>query len=349
LLRLMIQSLKVAAIIVLTLAIIFISQRALFHYLNSASASSGEPVTFVVADSETVNSVASRLQQAGLIRSGTYFKLKMRLSNADSKLKAGRFTLREGMSVDQIITALTTSDNVQVVNIRFQEGWRTEQYAEQLVQAGLIQTTDQFTQAIQNGDWNFDFLASRPNTKSLDGFLFPDTYQFRADATPDDVINTMLQNFEQRVSTSDQAKAQDLGLNLFQVMTVASIVEREAVLPEERPIIASVYYNRMKQNMPLQADPTVQYAVGKSGDWWPQISPSDLTVQSPYNTYQSPGLPPGPICNPSLASIEAALSPAQTDYLYFVAKSDGSGAHVFAKTYDEQLQNIQKYGGGTNP
>jgi UPF0755 protein len=101
--------------------------------------------------------------------------------------------------------------------------------------------------------------------------------------------------------------------------------------------------------MPLQADPTVQYAIGTSGDWWPQITPNDLNVQSPYNTYRTPSLPPSPICNPSAASIDAALNPAQTDYLYFVAKGDGSGSHVFAKTYDEQLKNIQKYSGGTNP
>ena len=347
-LRLMIQSLKVAAIIVLTLAILFTAQRALFHYLDTASASDGQPVTFVVNDSESVSSVADRLQQEGLIRSGTYFKLKMRLSNADSKLKAGRFTLHKGMSVDQVIEALTTSEAVQTVTIRFQEGWRTEQYAEALVQAGLIQTTDQFMTAIKDGTWNYDFLASRPSETSLEGFLFPDTYQFRADASPEDIINTMLQNYGTRVPTAEQAKAQALGLNLYQVMTIASIVEREAAVPEERPIIASVYYNRIKQNMPLQADPTVQYAIGKSGDWWPEITPNDLNVQNPYNTYQSPGLPPGPICNPSLASIDAALNPAQTDYLYFVAKGDGSGQHLFAKTYEEQQQNIRKVK-GNNP
>jgi len=158
----------------------------------------------------------------------------------------------------------------------------------------------------------------------------------------------MLQDYGTRVPTAEQAKAQALGLNLYQVMTIASIVEREAAVPEERPIIASVYYNRIKQNMPLQADPTVQYAIGKGGDWWPEITPDDLNVQNPYNTYQSPGLPPGPICNPSLASIEAALNPAQTDYLYFVAKGDGSGQHLFAKTYEEQQQNIQKVS-GNNP
>jgi UPF0755 protein len=344
----MIQSLKVAAIIVLTVAILFVAQRALFHYLDVASASNGEPVTFVISENETPSSVADNLHSAGLIRSSTYFKLKMRLSNADSKLEAGRFTLHKGMSVDQIINALTSAEAVQTVTIRFQEGWRTEQYAEALVQAGLIQTPDQFTNAIQNGSWDNDFLASRPSNTTLEGFLFPDTYQFRADATPDDIINTMLQDFQTRVPAADQAKAQALGLNFYQVLTIASIVEREAAVPAERPIIASVYYNRIKQTMPLQADPTVQYAVGKSGDWWPQISPSDLDAQSPYNTYQSPGLPPGPICNPSLASIEAALNPATTDYLYFVAKGDGSGEHLFAKTYAEQQANIQKVS-GNNP
>ena len=173
LLRLMIQSLKVAAIIVLTLAILFTGQRALFHYLDAAGASDGQQVTFVVNDSESVSSVADRLEKEGLIRSGTYFKLKMRLSNADSKLKAGRFTLRKGMSVDQVIQALTTCEAVQTVTIRFQEGWRTEQYAEALVQAGFIQTTDQFMTAIKDGTWNYDFLASRPSETSLEGFLFP--------------------------------------------------------------------------------------------------------------------------------------------------------------------------------
>ena len=345
-LRLMIQALKVAAVVVLAVVVLFTAQRALTHYLDVASAQTNDqPITFTVQNNESVDSVSARLQQAGLIRSATYFKLKMRLGNSSSQLKAGQFTLHQGMSVDQIITALTTSQSVAVIEVRFQEGWRAEEYADKLVAVGLISTPDQFLNAMKSNQWNYDFLTSRTDDQTLEGYLFPDTYQFRADATPDDVINTMLQNFNTKVPPDLRAKAQALGLNFNQVMTIASIVEREAVVPAERPIIASVYYNRMKQNMPLQADPTVQYSAGKPGDWWPKVTQAALDNSSNYNTYHQPGLPPSPICNPSLASIEAALSPAKTDYLYFVAKNDGSGAHAFATTYQQQLDNIQKYGG----
>ncbi len=346
-LRLMIQALKVAAIAVLALAIVFISQRALSHYLSepTAAAGVGQEITFVVKDQETVDSVAQRLHQEGLIRSPTYFKIKMRLTNSDAKLKAGQFKLRKGMSVNQIIEALTggSSDTVNVVNVRFQEGWRTEQYAEKLVEVGLLQSTDQFMSAVKSGQWSEDFLASRPSGATLEGYLFPDTYQFRADATPEEIIDKLLQNFGERVPPEERAKAQALGLNFHQVLTIASIVEREAAVDSERPIIASVYYNRIKQGMPLEADPTVQYALGQPGNWWPELKPEDLQVTSPYNTYHQPGLPPGPICNPSLKSIDAALNPAKTDYLFFVAKNDGSGTHAFAKTLQEQNENIQKY------
>ena len=133
------------------------------------------------------------------------------------------------------------------------------------------------------------------------------------------------------------------GITFYQAMIVASIVEREAAIDSERPIIASVYYNRLRgiPPLPLQSDPTVQYAIGQDGNWWPELLPPDLPRASPYNTYLVNGLPPGPICNPSLKSIQAALSPAQTDYLYFVAKGDGT--HAFARTYEEHLENVQKY------
>src|SRR5690606_19775171 len=130
---------------------------------------------------------------------------------------------------------------------------------------------------------------------------FPDTYEFRADATPEDVIRTLLDTFGSRVSEEERAKAEELGFNFHQVMTIASIVEREAVVAEERPIIASVYYNRLRDGaMSLDADPTVQYGVGEPGAWWPVLTQEHLNRDGPYNTYRRPGLPPGPICNPSL-------------------------------------------------
>jgi UPF0755 protein len=334
------QLLKVLIILVLALVIIFFLQRTISHFLNGASAGN-QRVLFIVNKDETVDEVAKKLKDDNLIQSATYFKFKIRLTNADADLKAGRFTLHHGMTVDQIIHAITTSEDVETVKVRFQEGWRTEQYAERLQQLGLISSTDELMYAIKNGQWNYTFLNSRPSDATLEGFLFPDTYEFRAGGSTEDIINTLLQTFDQKVPANMRAKTNALGYNFYQVMTVASIVEREAVVPSERPVIASVYYNRVKAGMPLQADPTVQYALGHPGDWWPQITQDDLNTDDPYNTYLHPGLP-GPICNPSLASIQAALNPAQTDYLYFVAKGDGSGAHDFSKTYAEQQGNINK-------
>lgn len=344
-LRLMIQALKVAAISVLALSVLFISQRALTHYLDAAAAKApAAPVSFVVQSEESAGDVADRLKEAGLIRSETYFKLKMRLGNKDSQLRPGTFELHQGMTVDEIINALTTAETIAVVDVRFQEGWRLEQYADKLQEVGLISTPDQFITEAKSDSWTNDFLGSRPSGASLEGYIFPDTYQFRADATPDDIIATLLDTFDAKVPAEERAKAEALGLNFHQVMVIASIIEREAVVPSERPIIASVYYNRIRENMPLQADPTVQYALGHEGDWWPQVTdPNHEAVDSPYNTYTHPGLPPGPICNPSLASIQAALNPEQTDYLYFVAKNDGTGAHAFSETYDEHLENIERY------
>lgn len=332
------QLLKVLVIVVLALVIIFITQRTISHFLDGGS-SGDQTVIFTVNHNETVDEVAKNLEDQDLIQSATYFKLRIRLSNADANLKAGRFTLHQGMSVDQIIRALTTSENVEVVQVRFQEGWRTEEFADRLAQVGLISNADEFMKAIKDGQWNYNFLNSRPSNATLEGFLFPDTYEFRAGGSTEDIINTLLQTFDQKVPANLRAKADALGYNFYQVMAVASIVEREAVVAEERPIIASVYYNRLKEGMPLQADPTVQYAVGHPGDWWPEITQADIDKDIPYNTYRRPSLP-GPICNPSLASIEAALNPAQTDYLYFVAKGDGSGAHAFSKTYAEHQENI---------
>jgi UPF0755 protein len=343
LLRFMIQALKVTAVLVLAVVIVFTSQRVFSHYADQAAEGyEDEPMLFVVHPEETVDSVSNRLEEEGLIRSGTYFRLRMRVGSADAQLKAGQFELRPSMTVTEIIDRLTTSAAMGAATVRFQEGWRTEQYADALVEAGLIETPEEFLEVVQQGQWNYDFLATRPSGADLEGYLFPDTYEFRIDATPEDIINTMLENFDNRVTPEMRELADDLGYNFHNVITIASIIEREAVVAEEREIIASVFYNRLDENMPLQADPTVQYVVGGPGNWWPEITQADIDRMAPHNTYQRPGIPPWPIANPGLASIEAALNPAETDYLFFVATGDGSGAHRFAETYEEHQQNIQR-------
>jgi UPF0755 protein len=223
------------------------------------------------------------------------------------------------------------------------EGWRTEEIADEIDNVALAGGGAAFLDATRKIDpARYDFLQDRPADAMLEGYLFPDTYTVKSDTSAEDLVNRMLENFEQRFTPEMRQQAADQGLTVYQVLTMASIIEREAQQADERPIIASVYFNRINAGMPLQADPTVQYPLGKEGEWWPKLQPGQPDeVDSPYNTYQNSGWPPGPICNPSLASIQAALEPATTDFLYFVAKGDGT--HAFTADLAEHEQNIAIY------
>jgi UPF0755 protein len=187
---------------------------------------------------------------------------------------------------------------------------------------------------------NYAFLADRPEGASLEGYLFPDTYNFDPDSSADEIIESMLNNFDAKITQDMRDRAGEMGLSMYQVLTFASLVEREAAVSEERPIIADIYEKRYTEGWRLEADPTVQYALGTHEDWWPELTGEDLYDDSPYNTYQVDGLPPGPIANPGYASIRAVLFPSDSPYYYIYAKKDNSGYHLFATTSDEQQQNI---------
>ncbi|MEZ4522011.1 MAG: endolytic transglycosylase MltG [Thermomicrobiales bacterium] len=339
------QIIAISSIVLIAAAVVFVVQRILTDYLDSARDDAGQPVSFVIEPSESVDSIAERLNDEGLIRSTTYFRLRVQFSGQDNDIVAGTHPLNTGMTTSQIIDTITSQDNISVpeTTVTFLEGWRIEQYADTLVEAGLIETPAEFIDAANDPGWNdeFSFLHSRPSGAGLEGYLFPDTYRFRTDATPYDIIRTLLGTFDERVNAELRASAEGLGMTIHQAITLASIVEREAAVPSERPLIAAVYYNRFLIGMPLQADPTVQYALGTSSEWWPVIDGSDLQVSSAYNTYNGPGLPPGPICNPGLASLQAAFSPTETTFLYFVARGDGT--HVFAETPEEHQENVDRY------
>ena len=339
------QLVVILSVVALTIAIIYVTQRIIVHYLDSGTDEAGRSVFFVVESDESVDSIAERLKDDGLIRSPGYFRFRIRLDGSGDQIVAGRYRLDTAMSTSQIINTITSEDAAlaQEFSVQFIEGWRTEQYAATLADSEISIPIDDFITATEDPKWNdqFDFLHTRPSGVALEGYLFPDTYNVRVGATADDVIERMLTTFGERVTPTMIADADRLGMTLHQVITIASIIEREAAVPDERALIASVYYNRLDDGMPLQADPTVQYQLGTPDDWWPAITEADLQQNGSYNTYLNPSLPPGPICNPSLASIEAALHPAQTDYRFFVATGDGS--HAFANTFEEHEQNIERY------
>lgn len=301
------------------------------------------PQQFVVRPGESVSQIARNLQAAGLVRDAELFRLYVRYYDLDVKINAGIFALRPSMNIPQIAQALQRG-MAEEVQITIPEGRRLEEVAE-LLEQQLGISADEFTRLARRTNYNYPFLRGLPADASLEGFLFPDTYRLPVNPTALDVLLKMLDNYGQRAAPlMEQADLQ--GLTPYQALIIASIVEREAVLPQERPIIASVYLNRLKIGMALQADPTTQYALGYQPDqqtWWKRgLTLEDLRYADPagYNTYVNPALPPGPIASPGLSSIQAVLSPAQTEYLYFVANCNQDGGHQFSLTFEEHQSKL---------
>jgi UPF0755 protein len=328
--------------------------------LNLPASNDPQPVTFVVEPGETAAGVAARLEEEGLVVDGEVFRRFMTYNGIDVSLEAGTYSLRANMTMHEVAEALQHA-STDSVTITVPEGWRAEQIAWLLEQQGLMREDD-FLAYVRSAQYDYSWLADRPADASLEGFLFPDTYEFPAATTPSSVADLMLATFDARVAPEIEGRLAgrtlfdlELGaqrpMTVYDVIILASIVEREAVVPDERPVIASVYYNRLdpayveETALRLSADPTVQYAKGydpETGVWWNPMLPGEgQTVSSPYNTFIVQGLPPGPIANPGLASILAVLNPVQTDYLYFHAIGDGS--HIFASTLEEHLDNQEKY------
>lgn len=306
-------------------------------------------MTFVVNPGDPVTTIASRLARQGLIEDAELFRRVVQYWGADSYIQAGVYTLRPNMAMEDIMGELQHG-RLPSITVTVPEGWRSEEIAALLEEKGVT-SAEGFLQLVRQGRTDLAFLQDRPagGPTALEGFLFPDTYQFPEAATPERVVDIMLENWNLRVPEGVwRQAAKEQGMTLFEVVTLASIVEREAVVAAERPTIAGVFHKRLAEGMWLQSDPTVQYAKGydaATGKWWNPTTQEDWTdAVSPYNTYRQAGLPPGPICNPGLSAIKAVLQPEDTNYRYFYAKGDGS--HAFAVTYDEHLANIARHGGG---
>jgi UPF0755 protein len=328
--------------------------------LNQAVSDDPTPVRFVVESGETATEVAGRLEEVGLVVDGEVFRRFMTYHGLDVSLEAGTYSLRPNMTMHEIAEALQYG-GADTVIVTIPEGWRMEQTAWLVEEQGLMRGDD-FLAYARTVQRDYSWQAEWPPDASAEGFLFPDTYELAAESTPAELVDLMLATFDARAVPEIESRLAgrmifdlELGdyrsMTVYDVITLASIVEREAVVDEERPIIASVYYNRLdpayveETALRLSSDPTIQYVKGfdpETGSWWNPMLPGEgQTIESPYNTFQVQGLPPGPICSPGLASILAVLNPSDTDYLYFHAIGDGS--HVFASTLDEHLQNQEQY------
>lgn len=320
--------------------------------LNTSFSTDSRTFVFHIGQGENAASIAARLQASGFIHDAQLFGQLLHYNKIDIQLQAGTYQLRRNMTMREVGAALYRRYAGQST-ITVPAGWRMEQLAEHLDAAGLMDGR-QFLERARRGTGVEHFLlGDRPPGQSYEGYLFPGAYALPDNPAPDDLLGQMLNKMAGQLPANTFELARQQGLTFYEVLILASIIEREAVLAAERPLMASVYLNRLSPETStthLQADPTVQYALGyqaDAGQWWK--SPVRLeeygSVDSPYNTYLYPGLPPGPIASPGLDSIVAVLQPAETDYLFFVCRRPrcAGGEHVFAKTYAEHLQNVAIY------
>lgn len=323
-------------LIILLLVVIVVSASIFISTIKKPLKISGSEVVNV-EEGDSFYSIVSRLSNENKIKSPLLIKIYSKLTNLNLEVVPGNHTLEQSMSLKEIAEALKETSNANTVTITIPEGFTIDDIAVRVSENGIC-TKDEFLSAVKNYPLP-SYVKDDPDKRyNLEGFLFPDTYNFDAGVKPEYIIETMIKRFEEiwsKVSTGFNIKSEDIE----KVITVASIIEKEARVDKDRPLVASVIYNRLAQDMPLQIDATVIYA---HGYYIENVRNRHLAIESKYNTYLHDGLPVGPICNPGVASIEAALNPAKTDYLFYLLASDN--AHYFTNNYDDFLKKKQELG-----
>jgi UPF0755 protein len=299
----------------------------------------GQAIQIEVASGASTKEIAIQLAESGVISNPNMFRLQSRVAGADGQLRAGVYDLVSGMPNADIIERLRQGPPIAYTTVTIPEGFVIEQIAERFeVQAGI--PADEFTALANGGIEEFpdrEYLEY-VHEGSLEGYLFPKTYRIKEGSTAREVIEMMLDQFELEMESVDTTYAEQKGIFLHELVTVASMIEREARVPEERELISSVIYNRLADGMRLEIDATIEYVL--PGNRF-RLRNSDLEIDSPYNTYRNGGLPPGPISNPGLAALQAAAAPADTEYLYYVLTGT-DGSHTFATNVDDFLAAKQR-------
>jgi UPF0755 protein len=298
-----------------------------------------ESRSFVISRGETAGKIAQNLQDQGFIRSALAFTFVLYETGRETSLQSGTYTISPAFTPRELARVFEKAPSEQAV-LRIIEGWRLSEIAAAVHKAFPAITVEEFLKTAVVGQRQNTVLAGLGPETPLEGFLFPDTYFFKPTATATQLVDALLDQFELRVGQTLRQAAVNRKTTIYDMVKLASIVEREARDRKESATIAGVYTNRLEIGMKLDADPTVQYAVGE----WREPTLQDLGIDSPYNTYKVAGLPPTPICSPGQAALEGAAKPAKVPYFYFVAKNDGTGDHAFATTLQEHEANRVKYG-----
>jgi len=296
----------------------------------------GEDVFVELPAGTSVAAMADRLAAAGVVPDALTFRIAARLSGQERRLQAGEYRFTEAATTNEVLARLARGD-VFVMPITFREGLTIREMAAVFDASGLG-TADAFLTASRRVDLiqNVD-----PDADDLEGYLFPSTYTLARHTSADELVQAMVREFTAAFDADLRAEAVAAGMSVREVVTLASVVERETGAPQERPMVAGVFLNRLRIGMPLQTDPTVIYAMMRTGRWNGNITRADLQMDHPYNTYRNRGLPPGPIAAPGRASLEAVLRPADVPYLYFVSRNDGT--HVFSATLADHNRAVNEF------
>ena len=306
--------------------------------LNESAARQRQEI-FIIEPGQTGQGIANSLANRGFIPSAESFTDYLVYKGHDRLLQAGVYLIPTKITPTSLADSLV-DQNPEDVAFAFPAGWRVEEIAQLLPSSGLAIKSEEFIDYVKSSASNN--WIGHAGGNGLEGFLFPGKYQILRNTTLEELIEIFVQEFFRQIQDDYEQRLSEKGLSLYEGVILASIIEKEAVVAEEAPLIAGVFHNRLKAGMPLQSDPTVQYALGydqASNNWWKNpLASVELRVTSPFNTYQNNGLPPSPICNPGMNSLLAVVNAEDTDFLFFRAACDGSGKHIFSRTYEEHLQ-----------
>lgn len=305
------------------------------HTIERSDRDAGENIYMVVKPGTTASEISDRLMQLGVIDSRLRFWWLMKLQGDASKFKTGTYAFTPHMDEQAVLDKLVAGDTT-VVKFTIPEGFGIKEIAKRLADEGLVDEQEFLAEAKDFAP--YDYMKKRPNVRyAAEGYLFPDTYVIHSDVSAEGIMKMMAEDFDTRLTPALRQQAAAKGLSIHDLITLASLVEKEARYDEDRPIIAQVFFKRLQMGMPLQSDTTLQYLMAGPKE---DVSIADTKIDSPYNTYQHEGLPPGPIASPGMKSILAVLNPANTDYLYFVA--DRQGHNHYSQTYDEHLAIVEQ-------
>jgi UPF0755 protein len=338
-------------ILLIILAVVVVGAVGGWYFFSPPSADSTEKV-FVIQEGEGVHKISQHLKEQNFIKNKFVFEVYVWVKRVGGKFQAGEHKLRQNMALGEIVSTLTSAGETNERDVKILEGWNNNEIAGYLDGEGVV-SKDFFLAETKNyelGIMNYEFLNDRPTGATIEGYLFPDTYRIYKDfpeellngqnkdsAVADQIIKKMLDNFDQKLSADLRAEIARQKKTIFEIITMASVIEKEA-RGDDMAVVSDIFWRRIDVGIPLQSDATVNYATGK---YETQPSADDLNIDSPYNTYKYRGLPAGPIGNPSLLAIKAAIYPKANNYWYFLTTDDGK--MIYSKTFEEHKANKLKY------